>query len=168
MQMIDIKKKRKIAWNYIATAAAACFGASFIPIPFTTPAAAITAQTALCKLIAQVYGYTEQAEFLGTVSGFTTSGFFSMLSTATLDLISPIFPVSAALSGGIAATYTTVLGVSYASVFEKVAQEYVSKAGREDIKKFINKTFKEEFAKYSVLKIASFSDLEKIKKLFLQ
>lgn len=168
MQMIDIKKKRKIAWNYIATAATACFAASFIPIPFTTPVAAITAQTALCTLIAKVYGYTEQAEFLGSVSGFTTSGFFSMLSTATLDLISPIFPGGAVLSGGIAATYTTVLGVSYASVFEKVAQEHVSKAGRKDIENFIKKSFKEEFAKYSVLKIVSISDLEKIKKLFLQ
>jgi predicted GTPase/uncharacterized protein (DUF697 family) len=168
MQKADVEVKRKLAWRYIFTAASACFGASFIPIPFTTPVSAMAAQSALCIKLSALYGYTDLASFLGSISGLTTSALFTFLSTTTLDLISSIFPPTQVISGGTAATYTTILGLSYTSVFERVAKEHVYKSGKETVREFLKKTFREEFEKHSSVKVYSISDLEKLKDLFLK
>ncbi|MBD2183420.1 50S ribosome-binding GTPase [Planktothrix sp. FACHB-1355] len=168
MQKADVEAKRKVAGRYVFTAAIACFSASFIPIPFTTPVSAMTAQSALCVKLAALYGYTDMAAFLGSISGLTTSALFTFLSTATLDLIGSIFPPSQVIAGSTAATYTTVLGLSYTSVFEKVAKEHIYKSGKYTVRDFLRKTFREEFEKYSRVKIYSIADLEKLKELFLK
>ena len=46
-QIVDIKAKRPIPLNLTISAASACFGVGFIPLPFTTTFAAIAAQTTL-------------------------------------------------------------------------------------------------------------------------
>jgi uncharacterized protein (DUF697 family) len=168
MQGVDIEAKRSLAWKYIFAAASACFGASFIPIPFTTPVSAMAAQTALCVKLAALYGYTDLAAFLGSISGLTTSALFTVLSTATLDVIGAVFPPSQAIAGATAATYTMVLGLSYTSVFEKVAKEHIYKSGKDTVRDFLKKTFRKEFEKYSGVKIYSIADLEKLRELFLK
>ncbi len=59
-QVVDLKSKRRLAWQYIGSAASACFTAGFIPITGITPAAAIASQVALCIKIASLNGSHRQ------------------------------------------------------------------------------------------------------------
>jgi len=169
VQIVDLKSKRQLVWNYIATAASAAFAAGFIPLPGTTPLAAIASQSGLCVALASVYGYKEQMDFLlslGTVASFNT-----LIATAFQDLISTFFPPSATLTGATAATYITIMGLVYARVFEQLAKNRIE-GGEAEIKEFIKKTFEEEFKKYGLKqiskKISSPKVLDEYKKDFIE
>ncbi len=166
-QRVDLRAKRKLAWKYIAGAAVACFSSGFIPIPGSTPAAAIASQTALCIQIASLYGYADLAKFLSSVGNLSVSSLTNIFLISTLDLLNTFFPPAAAISGAVAATFITVIGITYTSVFEKLAKSYIYIEGREATEEFLKKTFRQELEKYLHIKIFSPKDIEKVKDTFL-
>ncbi|MBO3458922.1 pentapeptide repeat-containing protein [Aetokthonos hydrillicola Thurmond2011] len=166
-QIVDLRSKRQLAWQYIAAAASTCFTAGFIPITGVTPAAAIASQVTLCIKIASIYGYADFAYFLSTVGTFRVSLLSNIFLTATLDLLSAIFPPSHVLSGGVAATFITVIGLTYASVFEKLAKSRIYVKGKQATEEFLKTTFRQEFEKYLSIRILSKKDLKIVEDIFL-
>ena len=67
-----------------------------------------------------------------------------------------------AISGSAAATFITVFGLTYTSVFEKLSKQDLSNSGRKEIEELIKKTFREELKKYSSVKIFSPKDLDNL------
>ncbi len=166
-QIVDLSSKKKLAWQYITTAASACFTAGFIPIPGVTPAAAIASQVTLSIKIASIYGYADFAYFLSTVGTFSISSLSNIFLTATLDLLSSVFPPSRTLSGGLAATFITIIGLTYISVFEKLAKAHIYVKGKEATEEFLGRTFRQEFKKYVNVKIFSNQDLKEVERTYL-
>ncbi len=167
-QIADLKLKRELAWKYIAGAAAACFGAGFVPIPGSTPAAAIASQTALCIQIASIYGYREQAEFMVAISGFTSANLGNILLTGISDLITTFFPPMAGYTGTLAASFITGIGLTYASVFENLAKANIRGDGKEKVEAFLKKNFRKEFKRRGTLNINSPQALGVVGKTFTE
>lgn len=169
-QISDLKLKKKLAAKYVKAAAASCFSAGFVPIPNTTPAVTIATQTLLCTKIAALYGHGEWVEILDKAGGLTITSMLTIAVTWVLDLFSTILPPSSAvagtLAGASAATYITVVGLTYASVFEKLTIKDLTGSDKADIEEFIRKTFREEFKKNLRFTIRSQRDLQKIDGLF--
>lgn len=165
-QKANLKIKRKTAMNYLKVAAGSCFAAGFVPIPFTSPLAAIGTQAALCTKIAALYGYAEWVEILDEVGGVTITSILTYIATGLVDIVAFVTTgvggsvVLGSVSGAVAATYIVVLGLTYTSVFEKLTEQDLSGSGREEIEELIRKTFKQEFEKYSSIKILSPADLD--------
>ncbi|MEZ2321380.1 MAG: GTPase family protein [Microcoleus sp.] len=170
-QIADLESKRQVAVSYVKVAASACFAAAFVPIPLTTPAAAFTSQGLLCTQIAALYGYKEWVEILDQIGSVTIVTIVATITTSVLDIagfISNWFTgliggaIANFVSGAAAATFVTVLGLTYTSVFEKLSKQDLSDSGRQEIEEFIKKTFKEELKKYSSVRILTSQDLEKL------
>ena len=84
-------------------------------------------------------------------------------ATWFLDLFSAIIPpLDGGLSGGIAATYITIVGKTYTTVFEKLAEQNLNGATKTEIEDFIKNTFREEFNKNSKIRIGSKRDLDRL------
>ncbi|MBE8996487.1 GTPase [Microcystis aeruginosa] len=165
-QIADLKLKKKLAAKYVRLAAAGCFSTGFVPIPNTTPAATIATQTLLCTKIAALYGQGDWIQILDKAGGVTVASMLTVAVTWVLDLFStflpPANPVTGAISGATAATYITVVGLTYTSVFEKLTIKDLTGAEKEDVEEFIRKTFREEFKKNLKFRILSEGDLQKI------
>ncbi len=168
-QVVDLELKRKLASKYIKVSATACFATGFIPLPGATSANTIATQTALCTKIASLYGYGEWVEVLDKVGGLTVTSIVTLGVTWFLDLFNSILPpttaIAGGLKGGIAATYISVIGATYTSVFEKLSLNNIHGATKVEIEEFIKVTFREEFRKNSKLRISSKRDLYKIDNL---
>ena len=166
-QTASLGAKKKTALNYIKIAASAAFASGYIPIPATTAAAMVAAQTTLLAKIAFLYGYSECTDIINTVGGVTIASILTSVTTTFLDVFSLMFLpgslITGTLSGGAAATYIVVIGLTYRSVFEKLSQEELSGKGEAEIKQFIKKTFEKEFKKYSSdINIKSKKDLDNL------
>jgi predicted GTPase len=168
-QIANLEVKRKRAIKYIKLNAASCFAVAFVPIPFTTPAAAIGSQAVLVKQIAALYGYMEVVEILDSVGSLTFSSIVTYIGTSILDfmgLLTIQFGGSIVLgmaAGAAAATYIAVVGLAYISVFEKLTKEDLSGPGKEKIDELVQKIFKEEFKRLSSnVKITSEQDLDNL------
>ncbi|MUG94095.1 GTP-binding protein [Scytonema sp. UIC 10036] len=166
-QVVDLKAKRELAWKYVAASAGACFASGFIPIPFSTPVAAIASLSTLSRRIAAIYGYADLRQFLESVGTLTISSLSGILLTSTIDLLSVFFPPSNTISGAVAATYVTVIGLTYTSVFEKLAKSHIYGKGREAVEDFLRKAFREEIKKYAGLKIFSVKALQEVGHTFI-
>lgn len=168
-QVVDLELKRKLASKYIKVSAAACFATGFVPLPGATSANAIAAQTALCTKIASLYGYGEWVEILDKVGSLTVASIVTAGITLVLDLFNTIIPpstiVSGGLKGGIAATYISIIGATYISVFEKLSLKNLHGVTKAEIEEFIKVTFREEFRRNSKIRISAKRDLNKIDKL---
>jgi GTP-binding protein EngB required for normal cell division/uncharacterized protein (DUF697 family) len=168
-QVIDLELKRKLASKYIKLSAAACFANGFVPLPGATSANAIVTQTTLCTKIASLYGYGEWVEVLDKVGGLTVASIVTVGITWFLDLFNTIIPpgiiVAGGLKGGVAATYISIVGATYTSVFEKLSLKNINGATKTEIEEFIKVTFREEFRKNSKFSIGKPRDLNKIDKL---
>lgn len=170
-QVADLEAKRQVAVSYVKFTAAACFASAFVPIPLTTPAAAFTSQGILCTKIAALYGYKEWVEILDKTGSVTTMTIVATIATSVLDIagfISSLVTgflggaIANSVSGAASATFVTVLGLTYTSVFEKMSKQDLSGSGRQEIEEFIKKTFKEELKKYSSVRIFTPQDIEKL------
>lgn len=168
-QMVDLESKRKIAIGYIKFFASACFGSAFVPIPLTTPVAALSSQALLCTKIAALYGYKEWVEILDKIGSVTITSIVAVIATGILDIagfVSNLFTgfiggvAANSLSGGAAASFVSILGLTYTSVFEKLSKQNLHGSSRKEIEDFIKKVFKEELKKYSSVKIFSPKDLD--------
>jgi predicted GTPase len=168
-QIADLEVKRRIAVSYIKVASSACFASAFIPIPLTTPAAAFTSQGVLCTQIAALYGYKEWVEILDKIGAVTVMTIVATIVTSILDFTGFISglvtgfiggAIANSISGAAAATFVTVLGLTYTSVFEKLSRQDLNGVGRQEIEVFIKKTFREELRKYSSVKIFTTQDLD--------
>jgi predicted GTPase/uncharacterized protein (DUF697 family) len=171
-QIADLESKRKVAVSYIKLAASACFTIAFIPVPLTTPIAAVTSQGILITKIAALYGHKEWIEILDKTGSVTVATLAATITTSALDVtgfISNLFTgffggfIANTLSGSVAATFVTILGLTYTSVFEKMSKKDLSGSGRKEIEELIKKTFKEEFRKISSsVKIRTPEDIKNI------
>jgi hypothetical protein len=87
----------------------------------------------------------------------------------TVDLFNTIIPpsigISGILKGGIAATYISIIGATYTSVFEKLSLKNLNGATKTEIEEFIKSTFRDEFRKNSKIRISTKRDIHKIDKL---
>jgi len=168
-QVVDLELKRKMASKYIKLSATACFATGFVPIPGATSANAIATQTALCTKIASLYGYGEWVEMLDKVGNLTVASIVTVGITWFLDLFNTIIPpsigISGILKGGIAATYISIIGATYTSVFEKLSLKNLNGATKTEIEEFIKSTFRDEFRKNSKIRISTKRDIHKIDKL---
>ena len=151
-------------------AATGCFTTGFVPIPNTTPAATIATQTLLCTKIAALYGQGEWVQILDKAGGVTVASILTVAVTWVLDLFStflpPSNPITGTIAGATAATYITVVGLTYSSVFEKLTIKDLTGSDKEDVEEFIRKTFREEFKKNLRFRILSEKDLKKIDESF--
>lgn len=168
-QIASLGAKKKTALNYIKVAAGAAFASGYIPIPATTAAAIVTSQTTLLAKISFLYGYSEWNDIINEVGQFTVASVLTSVTTTLLDVFSMMFLpgtfITGTLSGGAAATYIVIIGLTYRSVFHKLSQEELSGKGKTEIKEFIKKTFEKEFKKYSSdINIKSKKDLDSLDK----
>ncbi len=165
-QIVNLEIKRKKALEYVKLSATTCFAVGFIPIPGTTSTNAIATQVALCTKIASLYGYAEWVQILEKVSGVTIGSILTLSISWVLDLINTVFPpaslIGGGLKGGMAATYITIVGLTYISVFDKLSEKDIKGKTKTEIEEFIQKTFREEFKKNSRIKIGKKKDIEKI------
>ncbi|WP_051469937.1 GTPase family protein [Fischerella sp. PCC 9605] len=166
-QIVDIESKREIAWKYISQSAIACFSTGAIPIAFTTPVGAIAAMGHLCCQLTMLYGHSKLGLTLA-LSGVTVGGLINFFAYSLVDGLSSIFPGISFLSAAAAATYTTVSGMAYAKVCEKLAKQKIY-GSQIEIKQFLKETFREEFSKFYDINISSIADLntDKIRNRYL-
>jgi GTPase Era involved in 16S rRNA processing/uncharacterized protein (DUF697 family) len=169
-QIVDLELKRKLAVKYIRISAASCFASGFVPIPGTTSANAIATQTALCTKIASLYGYGDWVEVLDKIGGLTIGSILTVSVTWILDIFNTVFPptnvITGGLKGGIAATYISIIGSTYNSVFQKLSLKNINGATKDEIEDFIKNVFREEFKKNSrIIKIKSERDLDRLENL---
>jgi predicted GTPase/uncharacterized protein (DUF697 family) len=170
-QVADLETKRKIAVSYVKVAASACFTVAFVPIPLSTPMAALTSQGVLVTKIAALYGYKEWVEILDKTGSVTITTIGATIATSVLDITGFISNLvtgflggilASAASGAAAATFITILGLTYISVFEKLSKQDLSGSGRQEIEAFIKKTFREELKKFSSVMVFSSQDIERL------
>ena len=164
MQVVNLQAKRKTVWKYISVAATTCFTAGASPVPAGT-ATLVATQTGLCIAIASVYGYKELGEFLVSIGTIATLN--TILSSALGELIGIFFPPASLAAGAGMASYVVVFGLACTAVFEKMVAENLHGKGREEIEKYLRDSFRQEFEKYSLLRINSLEALEIVKKNFL-
>lgn len=175
-QVISIKKKRKVAWAFVSGAAASCFSAAYIPVPGSTPAAILTTQTTLIPILFRIYNIQRISTLKSALVTFSASTILTLLGTTIMDGVStfavllfpPLFIAGEAVSGGTAATYIVIIGLSYISTLESISTAYLeSEINAEDIESFFKKKFTEELKKYSRIKISRKSDIDRIGKEYI-
>ncbi|NEP09212.1 MAG: GTP-binding protein [Symploca sp. SIO2C1] len=176
-QIVSIGDKKKVAWKYIAAAAATCFGAGFIPVPLSSVIAMTSSQYGLLKAIAQLYNSDDIIEIIQPISGQTITTALTVAATGALEisasflvgLFPPGFLATEAAAGTIAASYVVIMGLTYTSVFEKFSERRLtSSEGKQEIKQFLERTFTEELNKYLKIRVTSKEDLNQIKENFLE
>lgn len=172
-QIADISLKRKMAYKLVSAASLAAFGAGFIPIVAATPIAVGSSQASLLLALTRLYGFYGYAKILTVTAGSSFSAIITDLVTGTLDAIGvilpPTYPVTSTLAGASAAAFILISGIAATTTLEKAAMEnFNSKNNKEEIEKFLKRTFKEQFKKYQQqVEIKYPKDIEKVgKKLF--
>jgi uncharacterized protein (DUF697 family) len=164
-QIVNIKDKRAIAWSYIAASAIGCFSAGFIPIPFTTPAAALAAQTALSNSIAALY-QLDKIKGLGNLwkeIAFSNEAIFTLIATTIFDLFVFDLFFTSTLAGGTAATYVVIVGLALTKTFEELAMKELDGISTEELEGLVKEIFKKNFDKYKSIRIREKSDLDRFK-----
>jgi hypothetical protein len=133
--------------------------------------AALTSQGVLVTKIAALYGYKEWVEILDKTGSVTITTIGATIATSVLDITGFISNLvtgflggilASAASGAAAATFITILGLTYISVFEKLSKQDLSGSGRQEIEAFIKKTFREELKKFSSVMVFSSQDIERL------
>jgi small GTP-binding protein len=168
-QIVNVKAKRAVAWTYIAASAITCFGAGIVPIPFTTPAIALAAQTVLGNKIADLY-QLEKVKGLGDLwrnITFSKEAIFTLAATTFFDLFVFDPLVTSTLAGGTAATYIIIVGFALTKTFEELAMKEVEGVSIEELESLLQESFKKNFEKYKTIRIKQKSDLDKFRDDFL-
>jgi predicted GTPase len=171
-QTSSLKAKRDLAMNHIKVAAGGCFATGFIPIPFSTPAAAIASQKHLVQRISEIYEYTDLAKALNQAARVTKISIILYISTSVLDFLSAatlqfggVF-ATGTLAGAAAATYIVTVGFTYISIFEKIAKDDINGLSKEEIEKKLREEFQQELNRMSAeIKINKKSDLQDLDSL---
>ena len=167
-QVADVKAKRPVAMGYVATSAIACFGTGFIPIPFTTPAAALTAQTILWNQIAALYRFDKIKGMTSLWTQITTSK--EALVTLTVTTIADFFifdPITSSFAGGTAATFVFIVGFALTKTFEELAMKELDGVSIEEIENLLQAIFRKNFDKYKSIRIREKKDVDKLRDDFL-
>jgi len=169
-QMVNVKAKRLVAWMYISSAALLCFGAGYIPLPFTTPIASFISQGELCFRLAALFGYKDLKglpDILRTVRS-SKEGRITFWATMITDLFVGE-PITSTIAGATAATFNCVVGLALASTFEELAKRELEGMDQEEIESLLQRIFKEKFDKYrNDIRIRKKEDLENIKGSYLE
>lgn len=163
-QMIDIQAKRKVALTYISGAALTCFGAGYLPLPFTTTAATLISQRQLGHRLASLYDYDDLTGLSALSNDISTSkdSFIILISTGVADLWvgEPVTSTIAGLSG---ATFIAVTGLAFLSTFEELAKKELRGSTRQDIEDALRTVFWERFKSYREnINITSQKDLRNL------
>ncbi|NEP29511.1 GTPase, partial [Moorena sp. SIO3I6] len=175
-QIVSIGEKKRVAWKYIAAAAATCFGAGFVPVPFSSVIAMTSSQVGLLKAIAKLYNSDDIIEILEPISGPTAATALTVAATGALEisatflvgLFPPGFLAAEAAAGALAATYVVIMGLTYTSVFEKFSKRRLSgPEGKQEIKEFLERTFRQELQRYLTIKVTSKEKIDQIRDDFL-
>ncbi|NEO43801.1 MAG: GTPase domain-containing protein [Moorea sp. SIO4A3] len=175
-QIVSIGEKKRVAWKYIAAAAATCFASGFVPVPLTSVIAMTSSQVGLLKAIAKLYNSDDILEIIDQISGQTIVTAISVPATAALEisatflvgLFPPGFLVAEVAAGGVAATYVVMMGLTYTSVFEKLSKRRLNRPqSRQEIKEFLKRTFRQELQRYLTIKVNSKESLDQIRDDFL-
>lgn len=158
-QLVDIRAKRKIAWEYISKSATGCFTVGAIPIPLTAPKAAVGSLSLLFGQITFLYGLNRTAIVLG-ITGITAGGLITLLTSAVIDSFSFI-PGISVISASMGALYTTVSGLAYATACEELHEtELKDDVVKDDIEQNLNRIFKQKFNNYmNKIQIKNVNDL---------
>jgi uncharacterized protein (DUF697 family) len=169
-QVVNIKAKRIVAWTYISSAALLCFGAGYIPLPFTTPLASFISQRELCFRLAALFGYKDLKglpDILKTVRS-SKEGRITFWATTITDLFVGE-PITSTIAGVTAATFNCVVGLALASTFEELAKRELEGLDPGEIESLLQKIFKEKFDRYRKdIKIKKKEDLGNIEGRYLQ
>lgn len=163
-QVVKLQDKRKLVWNYISVASGTCFASQAIPSPLGSPTL-IAVQAGLCVSIASVYGYREFADFLNTIGTF--AAFNTFLTSVLGDLLGIFFPPAGLLTAAGVASYVVAFGLTCNAVFEKMAHDNLQGKTREEIKQYLQESFRQEFQKYSLYRIPNSETLDIVKRNFL-
>ncbi|MEL4895249.1 GTPase domain-containing protein [Crocosphaera sp. Alani8] len=153
-QILDVKAKREIAKQYIIASAGGCFAAGFIPFPFTTAAAALTAQTALWNQIAALYRLDKIKGLSEVWKKITLSP--KAIMSFTVTSVADFFTwtgVGAAVAGSTAATFITIVGLSLMETFEELAIKKVDGISKREIEDLLQKLFEKNYNKYIAVPI---------------
>jgi GTP-binding protein EngB required for normal cell division/uncharacterized protein (DUF697 family) len=165
-QISNLELKRKKALEYVKFSAASCFSVGFIPIPGTTSTNAMATQVLLCTKIASLYGYEEWVKVLENASGITIGSVLTISMGWILELLNTVFPPASfafgSIKGAIAATYISIIGLTYTSVFEKLSKQDLKGKTKHEIEEYLKLSFHEEFQKNSRIRIKKEVDIEKI------
>lgn len=173
-QIENLPIKRKYCIEHIKRAAIRCFASGFIPVPLSTTAALVDSQSRLLKNIAAIYGYSEWADDFKKESLFSFSAITSLVVISLGDLgvtgsmWSGFLPgiVFGGATGAVAATYSTVIGATLISVFEILSKRGLEGLNnKEEINEFLKETYKEEFKRFSNLKIKSKEDVDNLQEI---
>ncbi|AFY92562.1 GTPase family protein [Chamaesiphon minutus] len=162
-QVVDVKAKKILAYSYISASAVSCFASGFVPIPFTTTAAALTAETVLWNRIAALYGF-DKLKGLGALwqkITFSPQALAALVITTIADFFVLDFIFTPAIAGGTAATFILIVGLTLTSTFEELAIEEIDGLNKEEIEKLLQEIFKKNFDKYKNIRIRTKSDITK-------
>ena len=163
-QVVKLQDKRRLVWKYISAASITCFAAQANPFPLGSPTL-IGVQAGLCVSIASVYGYREFADFLSTIGTF--AAFNTFVTSVLSDLLGIFFPPTGLLTAAGVASYVVAFGLTCNAVFEKMAHDNLQGKTREEIKQYLQESFKQEFEKYSLYSIPNRETLDIVKRTFL-
>jgi predicted GTPase len=173
-QISNMAVKRKLALEYIKKSAVGCFAVGYVPIPFSTPAAAMYSQKELVRNISEIYNYTELADALEKVSKINKASVAAFLGTSALDAISSLtftfggVLLTGSLAGIASATYIVVMGYTYISVFEQFAQKKFDGLSDVVLKDQLKEIFSAQFKRHQDIKISKKDDLDNLDTLFDQ
>jgi small GTP-binding protein len=161
-QVVDLEKKRRVAWDAIYLSAAGCITGSALPIPGSTATTIIASQSALFLRIAYIYGQKEDAPFYLSVITPTTTLLATLLNGLIGDLATTIFPPLIPIVAGTAASYVVAFGLACTNIFEKMSKDNIYGQGKDEVKRYLEENFRAEFKKYEDLKINSSQELQNI------
>lgn len=167
-QVVDVKAKRPVAFGYVVTSAIACFGTGFVPIPFTTPIAALTAQTVLWNQIAALYQFDKIKGMASLWTKIITSK--EAITTLVATTIADFFTLTgwgAFVAGGTAATFVVIIGFALTATFEELAMKELDGVSIEEIETLLQDIFKKNFNKYKKIRIKEKKDVDKLRDDFL-
>jgi uncharacterized protein (DUF697 family) len=117
-QRIDLSIKARYARSWIAGAVAFAGGVGATPIPIADAAVLVPAQAAMMAKIASVYGIPKAKAAMLVSSSTAIAATGGKLAAASLVKLVP--GVGSAISAGVAATVTGVLGESWRVTTERV------------------------------------------------
>lgn len=155
LQIASLASKRKAAQGAIATAVAASFGESFLPIPFADAALLIPIQVGMIASITVIFGMEVNKSILtGFVSSTVGSAGATVLGRTIVGNLMKLIPgvgtgVGGMISGGTASLITTALGLAYIQIMEMI---YKGEMSKKDLQtkagqKMMHQLFKEQLQK---------------------